>query len=124
MINAGDIMKNKKDISDEVSLCHCHQLSITESHWISDDEWICPCGTGEGCFSYLAEVKRCSYCGTSRPKTHKEIMDSIKELGLLCQLKKELAYLEYQKIGLINLDPLIKEVETRLEKLYDKNKND
>lgn len=47
----------------------------------------------------------------------KRIMDVFTKYSLLYQLRKELSYLEWKKLGLKNLEPLKEEVDKQIEEI-------
>ncbi len=51
-------------------------------------------------------------------------MENIDRLLLLMDLEKKLKFIQYDKLGLLNLDRLRSEVEIEIEKLNDKKPSD
>lgn len=49
-------------------------------------------------------------------------MDIFTEHQLLYQLRKELSYLEWKKLGLNNLEPLKQEIDERINQLIQEKK--
>ncbi len=49
-------------------------------------------------------------------------MNINKKISLLYELKRELSYLEWKRLGLNNLEPLIQEVDKKISTLLEESK--